>query len=343
MKIIIDAMGGDNAPDEIVRGAVEAAEAYGIDIILTGKGEQILKSLEKMGRSELPKGVEIANASQVVTMEDDPVAAMREKKDSSIAVGLTMLRDGYGDAFVSAGSTGALLTAATLIVKRIRGIRRAALAPVLPITEKGIVLIDCGANAECTPEYLLQFAYMGSFYAERVLKIDKPRIGLLNIGTERTKGTDLQIGAYALLEKADADGALNFIGNVESKGAMMGECDVVVADGYTGNILLKAIEGTAKFIMRELKNVLIGSMSGKVAALLAKNGLLAIKERMDPDKIGGTALLGIDKPVVKARGASNAESLKSAVYQAVNTVNAGIPEQIKANIERMKITDITEK
>ncbi len=339
MKIIIDAMGGDNAPDEIVRGALDAAAAYDIEIILTGKGEEILRSLEKMGQKELPKGIEIANASQVVAMDEDPVAAAREKKDSSMSVGLTMLRDGFGDAFVSAGSTGALLTAATLIVKRVRGIRRAALAPILPVTEKGVLLIDCGANAECTPEYLLQFAFMGSFYAESVLKIDKPRIGLLNIGTEPTKGTELQIGAYELLQKAAEDGAINFVGNVESKGVMMGDCDVIVSDGYTGNIMLKAVEGTAKFIMRELKGVFMNSVTGKLSALMVKKGFLALKERMDVDKVGGTALLGISKPVVKAHGSSNAESLKSAVFQAIRTVNAGIADDIKKNIERMKITD----
>ena len=343
MKIIIDAMGGDNAPDEIVRGAIEAAETYGTEIILTGQGEQILKSLEKMGHKQLPKGVEIANASQVITMEEDPVAAIREKKDSSLCIGLTMLKDGAGDAFISAGSTGAVLTAATLIVKRIRGIRRAALAPVLPVTEKGVLLIDCGANAECTPEYLLQFAFMGSFYAERVLKIDKPRIGLLNIGTERKKGTELQIETYGLLEEAGADGTINFVGNVESKGVMMGDCDVVVTDGYTGNILLKAVEGTAKFIMRELKSVLTGSTTGKLAALMAKKDLRSLKEHLDADKVGGTALLGISKPVVKAHGSSNAESLKNAVFQAITTVNAAITEDIKNNIERMKIMDVAEK
>ncbi len=343
MKIIVDAMGGDNAPDEIVRGAVEAAEAYGVEIVLTGKGEEILKSLDKMGRKQLPQGVEVANASQVVMMGEDPVAATREKKDSSMSVGLTMLRDGFGDAFVSAGSTGAVLSAATLIVKRIRGIRRAALAPVIPVTEKGVVLIDCGANAECTPEYLLQFAFMGSFYAERVLMINKPRIGLLNIGTERKKGTDLQIEAYALLEQAAKDGAINFVGNVESKGVMADECDVVVCDGYSGNILLKAIEGTAKFIMSEIKSVFLGSTRGKLSALMVKKDFRALKERMDVDKIGGTALLGISKPVVKAHGASNAESLKSAVYQAINTVNAAVSEEIKNNIERMKIKDAAEK
>ena len=343
MKIIVDAMGGDNAPDEIVKGAIDACETLGIEIILTGKGEEILRSLEKMGRKELPKGIEIAHASEVITMEEDPVAAIREKKDSSMVVGLNMLRDGVGDAMVSAGSTGALLSGSTLIVKRIRGIRRAALAPVLPFGEKGIVLLDCGANAECTPEYLLQFAYMGSFYAERVLQMQKPRVGLLNIGTERSKGGQLQTDAFALLEEASKDGSILFIGNVESKGIMTGDCDVLVTDGYTGNILLKAVEGTATFLFRELKGVFLKNTLTKLAALLVKKHLNAVKERLDADKIGGTALLGISKPVIKAHGSSKAAALKSAISQAVRTVNAHIADDITENIDRMKIEEKTEK
>lgn len=343
MKIIVDAMGGDNAPYEIVKGAIQACEAYDVEIILTGKGEDILRSLEKMGRKELPRGIEIAHASEVVEMCEDPVAAIREKKDSSMAVGLAMLRDGAADAMVSAGSTGALLTGATLIVKRIRGIRRAALAPVIPVTEKGLLLIDCGANTECTPEYLLQFAFMGSFYAESVLKINKPRVGLLNIGTERIKGTPLQLEAYNLLEEASRDGAINFIGNIESKSIMQGECDVVVSDGYTGNILLKSIEGTASFLMREIKQAFMKNALTKLAALLMKKQFTALKERMDADKVGGTALLGISKTVVKAHGSSNADALKSAVWQAIRTVNASVADDIQNNIERMKVAESVEK
>jgi glycerol-3-phosphate acyltransferase PlsX len=343
LKIIVDAMGGDNAPDEIVKGAIEACESMGIEIILTGRGEEILRSLEKMGRKELPKGIEIAHASEVISMEEDPVAAVREKKNSSMVVGLNMLRDGVGDAMVSAGSTGALLSGSTVIVKRIRGIRRAALAPVLPFGDKGVVLIDCGANAECTPEYLLQFAFMGSFYAERVLKIEKPRVGLLNIGTERSKGMQLQVDAYALLEEAAKDGSILFVGNVESKSVMTGECDVVVADGYTGNILLKAMEGTATFLFRELKGVFMKNALTKLAALLVKKHLGSVKERMDADKIGGTALLGISKPVIKAHGSSKAAALRSAVFQAVRTVNAHIADDITSNMDRMKIEEKTEK
>lgn len=343
MKIIIDAMGGDNAPDEIVKGAVDACEQLGVDIILTGQGEAILRTLDKMGRKELPKGMEIANATEVISMDEDPVAAIRDKKDSSLSVGLALLRDGHGDALVSAGSTGALLSGATLIVKRIRGIRRAALAPVLPVTEKGVLLIDCGANAECTPEYLLQFAYMGSFYAERVMKIDKPRVGLLNIGTERIKGTDLQLAAYELLEAAARDGSINFMGNVESKGAMLGACDVVVADGYTGNILLKAVEGAALFLMGELKNVFMTNAVTKLGALMVKKRLKDLKERMNADKVGGTALLGISKPVIKAHGSSNAAAIKNAVVQAMRSVEADIASDIQSNIERMKIPDSADK
>jgi glycerol-3-phosphate acyltransferase PlsX len=336
-------MGGDNAPNEIVKGAVEACEEFGIEVILTGKGEDILRALEKLGRKELPKGMEIANATEVIAMDEDPVTAIREKKDSSMSVGLAMLRDGHGDAFISAGSTGALLSGATLIVKRIRGIRRAALAPVLPVTEKGVLLIDCGANAECTPEYLLQFAYMGAFYAERVMRIAKPRVGLLNIGTERIKGTELQIAAYDLLEAAAKDGSITFVGNVESKSVLLGECDVVVADGYTGNILLKAVEGTALFFLREVKSVFMTNAVTKLAALLTKRHFIGLKERMDADKIGGTALLGISKPVIKAHGSSKAGAVKGAVRQAMKSVEASVTEDILSNIERMKIPDSADK
>jgi glycerol-3-phosphate acyltransferase PlsX len=260
-----------------------------------------------------------------------------------MSVGLNMLRDRKGDAFVSAGSTGALFSGSTLIVKRLRGIRRAALAPVIPIGERGFLIIDCGANSECTPEYLLQFAYMGSFYAERVLKIMRPRVGLLNIGTERIKGTDLQIEAYGLLEEAASDGSLNFVGNVEAKGVLAGECDVIVCDGYSGNILLKSIEGTAGALMKELKGIFTKNAVTKLAALLVKKHLYAMKERFNADKIGGTALLGISKPVIKAHGSSNALAVKSAILQAITSVNAGITNDILNNIERMKTAENGDK
>ena len=208
MKIIVDAMGGDYAPQEIVKGAVQAVEEFGVEVVLVGRTEDILHCIQDMGRTDLPKGLEIANSTQVVTMEDDPARAVRDKKDSSMSVMLRMLRDGEGDAAVSAGSTGALLSGATLVVKRIRGVRRAALAPILPTKQGSCVLIDCGANAECSPEYLMQFAFMGDALARLYLGLEKPRVGLLNIGAEAGKGTSLQKDTYRLLEQAEEAGKL---------------------------------------------------------------------------------------------------------------------------------------
>ena len=241
MKLIIDAMGGDNAPLEIVKGALSGQKRWGVDVTLTGDTTAILQALEACGEKTLPQGMEIVHTTETVEMCDDPATVFRRKKDTSMGVGLTMLRDGRADAMVSAGSTGALLTGATLIVKRIRGIRRAAMAPVIPTTTGQAVLIDCGANAECTPEYLVQFAYLGSYYAHRVLGVERPRVGLLNIGTEDSKGTDLQKETLRWLREAHTAGHLNFIGNIEAKEAIKGGCDVIVCDGFSGNVLLKTM------------------------------------------------------------------------------------------------------
>ncbi len=332
MKIIVDAMGGDNAPFEIVKGAISAAKEFNAHIILTGRVEEILRCIEKMGLKELPAGVEIANATEVIEMDEEPVMAYRKKKDSSMTVGLNMLKEGQGDAMVSAGSTGALLSGATLVVKRIPGVKRAALAPILPNADKGVMLIDCGANVECTPQYLLQFAYMGSCYTEFVRGIKSPRIGLLNNGTEKTKGTQLQIETYELLEEAHTAGKLNFIGNVEAKDVMHGVCDVVVCDGYSGNVLLKATEGAASFVMKEIKKTLTANIKTKIAALLVKKEVYDLKERMSADKVGGTALLGISKPVIKAHGSSNADAIKSAIRQAITAANSNMAEILEKNI-----------
>lgn len=339
MKIVVDAMGGDNAPDEIVKGAFLAAQESNIDVILVGKGEEILRTVERMGLKGLPAGIEIVNASEVIEVEDDPANAFRIKSDSSMTVGLNLLSEGRGDAFVSAGSTGALLSAATLIVKRVRGIRRAALAPFIPNAQSGFVLIDCGANSECTPEYLLQFAYMGIFYAEDIMKIKSPRVGLLNNGAERTKGTALQLETYELLENASKSGNLNFVGNVEAKEAMKGACDVLVCDGFTGNILLKALEGMASFIMSEIKSVYMENAKTKLSALLIKKNLSGLKEKLNPDTIGGTPLLGISKPVIKAHGSSSAFAIKSAIIQADLAAKSNIAAKLSDNISRMKISD----
>ena len=254
-----------------------------------------------------------------------------------MAVALNLLRDGKGDAMVSAGSTGALLTGATLTVKRIRGIRRAALAPVLPAGEHGVMLIDCGANVECTAEYLLQFAYMGSFYAKKIMGCKTPRVGLLNVGTEDTKGGDLQHQAFALLKQADADGRIHFVGNVEGTGVFDGSVDVVVTDGFTGNVLLKGTEGVIKFIMGQLKGVFYKSTMNKLAAGVLKNDLAAMKKSMDVNEVGGTALVGISKPVIKAHGSSNAASFFAAMRQAVAFAESGIIADITENIDYMKL------
>ncbi|MBE6970388.1 MAG: phosphate acyltransferase PlsX [Ruminococcaceae bacterium] len=337
MKIIVDAMGGDNAPLAPVMGAIEANKEYGVDIVLVGQGEAILNVLKEQGIAELPAGVEITHASEVVEICDNPATAFREKKDSSLTVGLNLLKKGEGDAFVSAGSTGALLAAGTLLVKRIKGIRRAALAPVVPVGNGGAVLIDCGANAECPPEYLLQFAYMGSYYAETILGRPEPKVGLLNIGAEPSKGTSLQTTVYPMLEEAGKAGRINFVGNVEAREAVEGAVDVIVCDGYSGNIFLKTMEGTALYLMRELKGIFKSSLLTKLAAVLVAGGLKDLKKKMSSDEVGGTALLGISKPVIKAHGSSDAYAIKNAVRQAKQFIESGIIENIVENIDLMRV------
>lgn len=337
MKVIVDAMGGDNAPVCNVRGALDAIKEYGVEIILVGRGEDILSTLAKEGVGDLPAGLEIAHANQVVEMSDNPATAFKEKKDSSLTVGLNLLKNGGGDAFVSAGSTGALLSAATLLVHRIRGIRRAAMAPVVPTGNGGAVLIDCGATAEGTPEYLLQFAFMGSYYAEHVLGRPEPRVGLLNIGTEPSKGTDLQRHTHALLTRAGEEGRIHFVGNVEAREAVEGAVDVIVSDGYSGNIFLKTMEGTGLFLARKMKAMFMKNTRSKLAAMLVADGIRDFKKTLDPGEVGGTALVGISRPVIKAHGSSDAFAIKNAIRQAGVFANSGLIEDITENIEYMRL------
>ncbi len=337
MKIIVDAMGGDNAPLEIVKGALAGQKHWGVDIVLTGDENAIREALTRCGQPEVPAGMEIISTSQTVEMCDDPATVFRRKKDTSMGVGLTMLREGQGDALVSAGSTGALLTGATLITKRIHGIRRAAMAPVIPTTTGQAVLIDCGANAECTPEYLVQFAYLGNFYAQQVLGLAKPRVGLLNIGAEDSKGTDLQKQTLARLRQAAGEGHLHFIGNIEAKEAIKGGCDVIVTDGFSGNILLKTMEGVGSFAGSALKGMFKKNLLTKLAALAVMPGLNDFKAKLDPNKVGGTAFIGIARPVIKAHGASNAEAIENAIGQATAFARSGLIEKIEENVNLMKI------
>ena len=343
MKIIVDAMGGDNAPQAIVQGALDAHKQHGVDVLLVGRAADVLRAVEACGEKTLPAGVELKDASEVVEISDDPATAFKMKKDSSLTVGLNLLKAGEGDAFVSAGSTGALLSGATLLVKRIRGIRRAAMGPVIPVLGGKAVLCDCGANAECTPEYLLQFAYLGNYYAKRVLGVEKPRVALLNIGAEEEKGDALRHETYALLQAASEEGRLHFTGNIEASDVMMGGADVVVADGFTGNVMLKSLEGTGKFLLKELKKMFLSSTKTKLAAAMVKSDMADMKKLLDPSEIGGTPFLGISKPVIKAHGSSDARAICNAVLRAKEYAESGFIADIEANIDAMKLERGAEK
>ena len=337
MKIILDAMGGDNAPQAPVLGAIEAVKRYNADIILVGRGQEILEVLKKNGLDTLPEGVEIAHADDVVDMHDDPATVIHKRKNSSMIIGLKMLADGKGDAFVSAGSTGALLTGATLLVKRVRGIRRAAMAPAMP-TKAGtkVIICDCGANAECTPEFLLQFGLVASAYSKFTLGVENSRVGLLNIGSEDSKGTQLQKDAYALLKDASNRGLLNFTGNVEARDVPLGAVDVVVCDGFSGNILIKSIEGTAMFMGSMLKRMFKKNLGSKLGYLLCKSGVQDMMKLLDYREIGGTQFLGIKKPVIKAHGSSDALAFRNAVKQAMTAAEGDFTVQLEKNLAALK-------
>ena len=337
MKIILDAMGGDHAPEAPVLGAVQAAKDFGAQITLVGKGEAILEVMRSHGIHDLPEGMEIANADEVVDMHDDPANVIRKKKNSSMVVGLRMVADGEGDAFVSAGSTGALLSGATLIVKRVKGIRRAAMGPVMPNKAGGkTVILDCGANAECTPEFLLQFGLVGSLYAKKYLGVEYPKVGLLNIGTEDSKGTPLQKEAYALLTDAAQQGILNFVGNVEARDVPLGAVDVMVCDGFAGNVLLKSIEGTAMFMGSLMKHKIFKrNLLSMFGALFCKPGIDEVMKMLDYREIGGTQFLGIKKPVIKAHGSSDALAFRNAVRQAMDAAKSDISEELEQGLKAL--------
>ena len=338
MKIILDAMGGDYAPEAPVLGAIDAAKDFGAQITLVGRGEAILEVMKKHNIDTLPEGMEISNADDVVDMHDDPANVVRKRKNSSMVVGLRMLSEGQGDAFVSAGSTGALLSGATLIVKRVKGVRRAAMAPSMPVKTGGKVIIcDCGANAECTPEFLLQFGLVASMYARRSLNVENPRVGLLNIGTEDTKGTQLQKDAYALLTDAHEKGLINFVGNVEARSVPLGEVDVVVCDGFNGNVLIKTIEGTAMFFGSLMKNKIFKrSAMSKIGYLFCKKGVDDVMKLMDSREIGGTQFLGIKKPVIKCHGNSDALAFRNGIRQAMQAAENNFAPELEETLARMK-------
>lgn len=322
MRILVDAMSGDNAPLEILKGASLAAKEYKEHTILLVGDQNVISHIAVTDEIDIA-GIEIIHADSVISMEDNPICVVRDKKDSSMSVGLKALARGEVDAFVSAGNTGALITGATIIVKRILGINRPAIASVIPLSNP-ILLMDSGANLTVTSDNLCQFAFMGSKYMEKIYGLDRPRVGQLNNGAEYNKGTALQIESYQLLSES----GLNFVGNVEGKEIPFDVCDVIVADGYTGNIFLKSVEGMGKFLLKILKEVLTTNIATKLSALTMDTREL--KQRFDASEHGGAPLLGISKPVIKAHGSSDSNAIKNAVRQAINFIESGVNEDIIA-------------
>ena len=330
MRIIVDAFGGDNAPLAVLEGTAAAVKEYGVTVVLVGNEAEIKKCAAEHNISL--EGTEIIHADDVMSMHDDPTKIIKEKSNTSMAVGLKALTEGKGDAFVSAGSTGALVVGGTLIVKRIKGVKRPALSSYIPGKNGKYLMLDMGANADCRPEMLQQFGVMGSVYVENVVGIKKPTVALLNIGTEDTKGGELQKESYKLLEKAP----INFIGNVESREMPKGEVDVVVTDGFTGNVALKLIEGVSSTMFSMIKGVLYKNILTKLSALALKKGLYEIKAKTDYSEVGGAPLLGTRYPVIKAHGSSNGYAFKNAIRQAITFSETGVIEKITEGLEKIK-------
>ncbi len=322
--IILDMMGGDNAPAEMVKGVCLAARELQANYILVGDRAQIEKiaAEEKLSLD----GFEIVDTSVVITMEDEPSAVMREKSDSSMSVGLRLLAEGKGDAFVSTGNTGALYTGANLIVRRMKGIRRPAIGAILPM-QPPVLLLDSGANIDVTPEILEQFAVMGATYMREMMGVENPRVGLLNNGAEEHKGTAVYRDTYRLLS---ANPSLNFVGNVEGNRVMFDACDVLVADGFTGNIFLKTMEGMGKLMIKTLKGLFYENLKTKLAALMVMKGIGGIKKNFDSTEFGGAPILGIAKPVIKAHGSSNAKAFKNAIRQAIACAETDLEAELSS-------------
>lgn len=326
MKIVVDAFGGDNAPLEIIKGTVMAVKEYGVEIVLTGN-ENIIKKCAKDNELSLDN-IEIVHTEEVMSMHDQPTDIIRSKKNTSLGLGLSLLAEDKGDAFVSAGSTGAIVAGGSLIVKRIKGVKRAAIGTVIPTKTGNVLLMDCGANVDCRPEMLAQFGLMASVYLNKVLNIENPKIGLLNNGTEDTKGGELQKESYALLKQMP----INFIGNVEAREIPNPPCDAIIADGFTGNVAIKLFEGVASTLFGMIKEVLYKNIITKLAALLILPGLKTLKAKFNYKEVGGAMLLGVRKPVIKAHGSSDALAIKNAIRQAKTAVENKIIESISSGL-----------
>ncbi len=333
MRIAIDAMGGDLAPRSNVEGALEAISSDpSLTVVLVGNEQEMKRWLPE----RLPAGLEIRHASEVIEADDEPVRAVRRKKDSSMVVAAEMTRNGEVDAAISAGNTGALMTAGLLITGRIAGIERPALAALIPNTKGSVTLVlDVGANMDAKPIHLVQYAVMGSLYVEKVLGLSAPRVGLLNVGTEETKGNDLSKAVYPMLSEAN----IHFVGNVEARDVMAGVCDVLVCDGFAGNVLLKSIEGAASTIFSQLKKELTSSFLNKVAAAILKPSLVRFKNQMDYAEYGGAPLLGLRQPVIKAHGSSDARAIKNAILAAARFVKLEVNDLIQQELKSINQTE----
>ncbi len=349
MRILLDAMGGDNAPDATIKGAVAAINEIEAELVLIGKKEIIEeKSKEFFGKTieEISDRLSIHNAEEEIEMEDIPTQAIKNKKDSSMVVGFNMLKAGEGDVFISAGNSGALLTGATLLVGRIKGVDRPALAGILPAYHGKLVLMDCGANTNCKPINMLQFAQMSSIYIHNTLGIENPKIGLLNIGTEETKGNELVKSSYQLLKKYSPELGINFIGNIEGREAFLGEIDAIIADGFTGNVFLKSVEGLGKFVKKSLKESMMHNILSKIASIPSLPSLKRFSKSVDYKEYGGALFLGVQKPVVKAHGSSDEKLFKFTIKQAEQFVNNKAVDKLteiyESNKNKEKMSEIKE-
>lgn len=328
MNIYVDAMGGDNAPVEIVKGAVEAVNDYGRPLILVGKEEIVKKELGKY-QYDFDK-ISVLNADSVIGFDEEPAMAIRRKKDSSLVVAFNEMKTQEDAVLISAGSTGALLAGGLFILGRIKGIQRPALGTAIPLGDHVVLLIDAGANADCKAEYLEQFAVLGKVYYESILGKENPTIGLLNIGTEEEKGSAMVKEAHQLIKN---NNKLNFVGNVEARAITEGAADIIVCDGFTGNVVLKLTEGLAKFLMSGIKDTLMASTKGKLAGALIKNDLSEFKKQFDADEVGGAPFLGVKGGVIKAHGSSNAFAVKNAIHQSILYLDNKVTEKITGHFQ----------
>lgn len=326
ITVAMDAFGGDNAPDEVIKGAEQAVKAYGVGIILCGDENKIKERMKALGISE--NNITVKNADGVIKIEDNPTDIRKSKLNSSMGTAFQLVKNGEADAFISAGSTAALVVGGTTLIGRIKGVKRPSLAPIIPSVNQSYILLDGGANVECRPEMLAQFAVMGSVYMDKIMNVQSPRVGLLNVGTEDEKGRELELEAHKLL----SEGPVNFTGNIEGREAALGGCDVLVTDGFTGNIYLKTVEGMGKFMKISLKQLFFKNIGTKIGAAFTMKGIKALSAKMDYRETGGSPLLGTAKPVIKAHGSSDARAFKNAVRQAKEFIENNVIEEITSTL-----------